>query len=150
MLEQFNSAALSWPETSPLTAMTDSSKAFRGKANFAGFAPTKAAQRILAEAIARELGLKGAHIAYVQIDAVIDVEWTRKHWPNAPDHFFITPAAIAEEVWHAAHQARCAWSLNVELGPFGETGDQLTMKTSGNQFILSSRHARHRSPRRLD
>lgn len=87
MLEQFNSAALSWPETSPLTAMTDSSKAFRGKANFSGFAPTKAAQRILAEAIARELGLKGAHIAYVQIDAVIDVEWTRKHWPNAPDHF---------------------------------------------------------------
>lgn len=33
--------------------------ALRGKANFAGFAPTKAAQRILAESIARELGHKG-------------------------------------------------------------------------------------------
>ncbi len=30
--------------------------ALRGRANFAGFAPTKAAQRILAESIARELG----------------------------------------------------------------------------------------------
>jgi NAD(P)-dependent dehydrogenase (short-subunit alcohol dehydrogenase family) len=39
--------------------------ALRGKANFAGFAPTKAAQRILAEAMARELGPKGVHVAYV-------------------------------------------------------------------------------------
>ena len=48
--------------------------ALRGKANFAGFAPTKAAQRILAESIARELGPKGIHVAYVLIDAVIDLE----------------------------------------------------------------------------
>src|SRR5262245_14256288 len=100
---------------------TGNTSAFRGKANFAGFAPTKAAQRILAEAMARELGPKGVHVAYVMIDAVIDLEWTRKRWPDAPDHFFITPAAIAEEVWHVAHQDRCAWSFNVELRPFGET-----------------------------
>src|SRR5712691_9712426 len=95
--------------------------ALRGKANFAGFAPTKAAQRILAESIARDLGPKGIHVAYVMIDAVIDLEWTRKRWPDAPDDFFITPAAIAEEVWHVAHQDRCAWSFNVEIRPFGET-----------------------------
>jgi len=100
---------------------TGNTSAFRGKANFAGFAPTKAAQRILAESIARELGPKGVHVAYVMIDAVIDLEWTRKRWPDAPDHFFIRPAAIAEEVWHVAHQDRCAWSFNVELRPFGET-----------------------------
>ena len=100
---------------------TGNTSAFRGKANFAGFAPTKAAQRILAEAMARELGPKGVHVAYVMIDAVIDLEWTRKRWPDAPAHFFITPAAIAEEVWHVAHQDRCAWSFNLELRPFGET-----------------------------
>jgi len=100
---------------------TGNTSAFRGKANFAGFAPTKAAQRILAESIARELGPKGVHVAYVMIDAVIDLEWTRKRWPDAPDHFFIRPAAIAEEVWYVAHQDRCAWSFNVELRPFGET-----------------------------
>jgi NAD(P)-dependent dehydrogenase (short-subunit alcohol dehydrogenase family) len=95
--------------------------ALRGKASFAGFAPTKAAQRILAESIARELGPKGVHVAYVLIDAVIDLEWTRKRFANAPDDFFITPAAIADEVWHVAHQDRSAWSFNVEIRPFRET-----------------------------
>ncbi len=95
--------------------------ALRGKADFAGFAPTKAAQRILAESMARELGPKGVHVAYVLIDAVIDLEWTRKRWPDASDDFFIKPAAIADEVWHVVHQERCAWSFNVEVRPFRET-----------------------------
>lgn len=95
--------------------------ALRGKANFAGFAPTKAAQRILAEAIARELGPKGVHVAYVLIDAVIDLEWTRKRFSEAPDDFFIKPASIADEIWHVAHQERSAWSFNVEVRPFRET-----------------------------
>jgi NAD(P)-dependent dehydrogenase (short-subunit alcohol dehydrogenase family) len=100
---------------------TGNTSALRGKASFAGFAPTKAAQRILAESIARELGPKGIHVAYVLIDAVIDLAWTRKMRPDAPDEFFIKPAAIAEEVWHVAHQDRSAWSFNVEVRPFGES-----------------------------
>ena len=95
--------------------------ALRGKSNFAGFAPTKAAQRILAESLARELGPKGIHVAYIVIDAVIDVEWTRARFPNAPDDFFIRPDDIAGEIWHVAHQPRSAWSFNVEVRPFKET-----------------------------
>ncbi len=53
--------------------VTGNTSALRGRAGFAGFAPTKAAQRILAEAIARDLGPKGIHVAYLVIDAVIDV-----------------------------------------------------------------------------
>ena len=95
--------------------------ALRGKAKFAGFAPTKAAQRILAEAIAREIGPKGVHVAYVVIDAVIDLEWTRTMFSKpAGDPFFIQPSAIAEEVWHVANQERSAWSFNVEVRPFAE------------------------------
>ena len=63
--------------------------ALRGKPRFAGFAPTKAAQRILAESIAREVGPKGVHGGYVVIDAVIDLEWTRKMRPDEPDEYFI-------------------------------------------------------------
>src|SRR5215472_3965381 len=99
---------------------TGNTSALRGKPGFAGFAPTKAAQRILAEAMARDLGPKGVHVAYVIVDAVIDLEWTRKRWPDRPDDFFIKPAAIADEIWHVVHQDRCAWSFNVELRPFGE------------------------------
>lgn len=100
---------------------TGNTSALRGRANFAGFAPTKAAQRILAEAMARDLGPKGVHVAYVVIDAVIDLAWTRKRYADRPDSFFIKPAAIADEIWHLIHQDRSAWSFNVEIRPFGET-----------------------------
>ena len=101
--------------------VTGNTSALRGKPAFAGFAPTKAAQRILAEAIARDLGPKGVHVAYLVIDAVIDVAWARERFKDKPDDFFIQPAAIAEEIWHVAHQERCAWSFNVELRPYGES-----------------------------
>ena len=79
--------------------VTGNTSAQRGRTNFAGFAPTKAAQRILAEAIARDLGPKGVHVAYIVIDAVIDVPWARERFKNKPDDFFIAPAAIADEAW---------------------------------------------------
>lgn len=101
--------------------VTGNTSALRGKQKFAGFAPTKAAQRILAETMARDLGPRGVHVAYVVIDAVIDVEWTRAMFSKpAGDPFFIQPSAIAEEVWHVAHQERSCWSFNVEVRPFGE------------------------------
>ena len=100
--------------------VTGNTSALRGKPDFAGFAPTKAAQRILAEAMARELGPQGAHVAYLVVDAVIDLEWTRKRFHGRPDDFFIKPQAIADEIWHVVHQDRSAWSFNVELRPFGE------------------------------
>ena len=99
---------------------TGNTSALRGRANFAGFAPSKAAQRILAEAMARDLGPRGVHVAYVVVDAVIDLEWTRKRFDGRPDEFFIKPRAIADEIWHVVHQDRSAWSFNVELRPFGE------------------------------
>lgn len=94
--------------------------ALRGKPNFAGFAPTKAAQRILAESMARTLGPDGVHVAYIVIDAVIDLEWTREMMPDADDDYFIQPRAIAETTFQIAHQDRSAWSFNVEVRPFGE------------------------------
>jgi len=100
---------------------TGNTSAVRGRANFAGFAPTKAAQRILMESIAREVGPKGIHASYLLIDAVIDVPWTRERYPEAPDDFFIQPADIAEEAWHIAHQPRSAWSFLAEVRPYRET-----------------------------
>ena len=101
--------------------VTGNTSAQRGRANFAGFAPTKAAQRILAEAMARDLGPKGVHVAYIVIDAVIDVPWARERFKTKPDDFFIAPAAIADEAWHVTNQPRSAWSFNVEVRPYGET-----------------------------
>ena len=101
--------------------VTGNTSALRGKPAFAGFAPTKAAQRILAEAMARDLGPKGVHVAYLVIDAVIDVPWTRERFKERPDDFFIKPAAIADEVWHVTQQDRSAWSFLVEIRPYRES-----------------------------
>ncbi len=100
--------------------VTGNTSAIRGKANFAGFAPTKAAQRILSESIARDLGPRGIHVAYILIDAVIDVPRMRERLSDAPDDFFIKPSAIADELWHLHNQDRSAWSFLTELRPFGE------------------------------
>ena len=99
---------------------TGNTSAYRGKAGFAAFAPSKAAQRILLESIARHAGPMGVHAAYVAIDAVIDVPWTRQMAPDKPDEFFARPADIAEEVFRIAHQPRSAWTFDSVIRPFAE------------------------------
>ncbi|MEM8661422.1 MAG: SDR family NAD(P)-dependent oxidoreductase [Pseudomonadota bacterium] len=100
---------------------TGNTSAYRGKAGFAGFAPTKAAQRILLESIARAAGPKGIHPVYVAIDAVIDVPWTREAFKGKPDEFFCKPDDIAEECFNIAHQRKSTWSSDVVIRPYCET-----------------------------
>lgn len=100
--------------------ITGNTSAYRGMPGFAGFAPTKAAQRVLAESMARDLGPKGVHVGYVAIDAVIDLEWTRERMPDKPDDYFCKPQDIAEECYRIAHQPRSAWTFNSIIRPFGE------------------------------
>ena len=101
--------------------VTGNTAALRGVPNYALFAPTKAAQRILAQSLARDLGPKGIHVAYMVIDAAIDTPWTRVPFnPDKPEDFFSKPAAIADEVFHVAHQDRSAWAFDVAIRPFGE------------------------------
>ena len=99
---------------------TGNTAAYRGKAAFSAFAPTKAAQRILLESAARSLGPKGVHCCYVAIDAVIDVPWTREAYADKPDDFFCQPEDIAAECYHIAHQPRSAWTFDAVIRPFGE------------------------------
>jgi short-subunit dehydrogenase len=101
--------------------ITGNTAAYRGTPNAAVFAPTKAAQRILAESLARDLWPKGVHVAYVAIDALIDTPRTRPFAaPDKPDDYFAKPTAIAEEVFHLVHQDRSAWAFDIMIRPFGE------------------------------
>lgn len=99
---------------------TGNTAAYRGRANFVSFAPTKAAQRILLESAARRLGPEGVHVAYIAIDAAIDVPWTREAMPDKPDDFFASPDDIAAECFHVAHQPRSTWTFDVLIRPHGE------------------------------
>ncbi len=101
--------------------VTGNTAAWRGKANYSMFAPTKAAQRILAEAMARDLGPKGIHVAHFTVDAAIDTPWTRdEFFPDAPDDFFSKPFDIADTMYYIAHQGSSAWSFSVDLRPSKE------------------------------
>lgn len=92
----------------------------RGGVRSAAFAPAKAAQRSLAESMARSLWPAGIHVALVIIDGVVDLERTRQAMPDKPDSFFVQPDAVAATVHWLSGQDRSAWSFEVEARPFAE------------------------------
>jgi len=113
--------------------VTGNTASLRGVPKYALFAPTKAAQRILAQSLARDLGPKRVHVAYITIDAAIDAPWlseagrTRPSWLEPPtgwpwtrDEYFAQPVAIADEVFHVAHQHPSTWSFDHIIRPFAE------------------------------
>jgi NAD(P)-dependent dehydrogenase (short-subunit alcohol dehydrogenase family) len=92
----------------------------RGNVKTAAFAPAKAAQRSLAESMARHLWPAGIHVAVVIVDGVVDLPRTRKMMSDKPDSFFVNPAELAESVLQVTKQPRSVWSFEVEARPFGE------------------------------
>lgn len=100
--------------------VTGNTGSTRGKPNFIGWSPSKAGQRIVAESLGRDLGPKNIHVAYIIIDAIIDMPFARKRWPELPDEVFSKPADLASEIVRVAHQPRSARSFYVELRPYGE------------------------------
>ena len=93
----------------------------RGVARTAAFAPAKAAQRSLAESMARHLWPVGIHVALVIVDGVVDLERTRTAMPDKPDSFYINPDDVAETAFWLSQQPRSAWAFEVEARPFGES-----------------------------
>jgi len=85
----------------------------------AAFGPAKFALRGLAQSLARDLGPRGIHCAWVNIDGVIDIPGRQRPVQLDADHM-LRPAAIAETYWHLAHQDRSAWTMELEVRPFTE------------------------------
>jgi NAD(P)-dependent dehydrogenase (short-subunit alcohol dehydrogenase family) len=92
----------------------------RGNVKTAAFAPAKAAQRSLAESMARALWPAGIHVALIIVDGVVDLPRTRERMPGKPDSFFIQPDAVAAPAFALVRQSPSAWSFEVEARPFGE------------------------------
>ena len=92
----------------------------RGGAQSTAFASAKAAQRSVAQSMARDLGPKGIHVGYLIIDGIIDIERTRERFPDRADDFFMQPDAIADSVYALTQQERSAWAFEIDLRPYGE------------------------------
>ncbi len=89
-------------------------------ATSAAFGPAKFAMRGLAHVMARDLGPKGIHVAWVNIDGAIDTPFIRERFPQIKDEDMLKPSAIAETYWHLAHQDPSAWTLDIDVRPFKE------------------------------
>jgi NAD(P)-dependent dehydrogenase (short-subunit alcohol dehydrogenase family) len=86
----------------------------------ASFGPAKFAMRGLAQSLARDLGPKGIHVAWINVDGSIDIPGARGLKPSLADSDFLKPEAIAETYWHLAHQDPSAWTMELEVRPFKE------------------------------
>jgi len=84
------------------------------------FGPAKFAMRGLAQSLARDLGPKGIHVAWINVDGSIDIPGARGLKRGLQDGDFLKPDAIAETYWHLAHQDPSAWTMELEVRPFKE------------------------------
>src|SRR6266851_2743463 len=84
------------------------------------FGPAKFAMRGLAQSLARDLGPRGIHVAWISVDGSIDIPGARGLKPSLQDGDFLKPDAIAETYWHLAHQDPSAWTMELEVRPFKE------------------------------
>lgn len=104
---------------------TGATASLRGGAGFSAFSGAKAALRMLAQSMARELGPQGIHVAHVVIDGGIDTAFVRGLRPNfdelKAEDGVLSPDAIAANYVMLHHQHRSAWTHELDLRPWIES-----------------------------
>jgi NAD(P)-dependent dehydrogenase (short-subunit alcohol dehydrogenase family) len=99
---------------------TGATAGVKAGAKSVSFGPAKFAMRGLAQSLARDLGPRGIHVAWINVDGSIDIPGARGLKPSLKDGDFLKPDAIAETYWHLAHQDPSAWTMELEVRPFKE------------------------------
>ena len=69
--------------------ITGATASLRGKPFTTAFAAGKAAQRSLAQSLARQYGKAGVHVALIIVDGMVDLASTRARMPDMPDEAFV-------------------------------------------------------------
>jgi NAD(P)-dependent dehydrogenase (short-subunit alcohol dehydrogenase family) len=89
----------------------------RGKPFTTAFAPAKASQRSLAQAMARHLWPSGIHVSLIIIDGGIKTPDSDTN-VEAPEN--LNPDDIATTAYFLSQQPRSAWSFEVDVRPSQE------------------------------
>ncbi|GBG34790.1 Carbonyl reductase family member 4 [Hondaea fermentalgiana] len=106
--------------------ITGATASLRGGSGFAAFAGAKHAKRALAQAMARELGPKGIHVAHTIIDGPIETNFVRDIWgednfKNLQDNGgLLLPDEIAKVYLDIHNQHPSAWTFELDLRPYCE------------------------------
>lgn len=103
---------------------TGATASVRGGAGYSAFSGAKAALRMLAQSMARELGPQNIHVAHSIIDGGIDTEFVRGLRPDFDEakarDLVLAPDAIAQAYVMLHKQQRSAWTHELDLRPWGE------------------------------
>lgn len=100
--------------------ITGATASLRGKPFTTAFAAGKAAQRSLAQSLAREWGKRGIHVALIIVDGMVDLPKTRERMPDRAAETFLSPDGFADTVSFLLRQPRAAWTFELDLRPHVE------------------------------
>ena len=122
-------ARLMLPRGAGSIFFTGATASMRGAKGYAAFSAAKFGLRAVAQAMARELGPQGIHVAHLVIDSGVDTAFVRDRIRQAggedavaaiePDQL-MEPASIAEAYWRLHLQTRDAWTHEMDLRPYAE------------------------------
>ena len=98
---------------------TGASASMRGRAGFGAFNSSKAALRVLAQALAKEAGSDGVHVGHVVVDGAINGEKIKTRWPEYAeklgDEGMISIDGIVDAYEFLYRQPASAWTFEVDL-----------------------------------
>lgn len=98
---------------------TGASASLRGRAGFGAFNAGKGALRLMAQALAKEVGPQGLHVAHVVVDGGIDGEALRSRGPELlkqiGEERLMDRESIADAFWFLHRQGSRAWSFELDL-----------------------------------
>lgn len=92
----------------------------RGGAAAVAFAAAKAAQRSMAESLARAFGPRGVHVSLIVVDGIVAEPLMLARFSDKPRTFFVEPLAIADMALMLVRQPRSTWTFELEARPFAE------------------------------
>ena len=108
------------PRGSGSILFTGATASKRGSAKFFNLSVGKFGLLALAQAMARELGPEGIHIAHFIIDGQINAGRHVKLAAERPPDALLEPDDIAETYWQLHTQKRSVWAFDVDLRPWVE------------------------------
>ena len=104
---------------------TGASASMRGRANFGAFNSSKAALRVLAQALAKEYGPEKIHVGHVVVDGAINGEKIKTRWParaeELGDEGMISIDGIVDAYEYLYKQPATAWTFEVDMRTSIET-----------------------------
>ena len=115
-----------WRPPAPARLLfTGATASLRARPPFTAFASAKAAERALAQGLARELGPAGVHVAHVVVDGVIDGDQVNARIPQLKERLgadgMLSVDALADAYWMLHAQPRSAWTFELDLRPYKES-----------------------------